>query len=221
MKKIFVIFLSIVNLFGSTTIKISYAEDLEGIEAMIPVRQLILKSFSKLNYNVEFLSFPNKRSLELTNSGEVDGEFPRTIEVLSDYKNIFSIEVPVKYEKFYAYCLGEKKYNNWADLDNKKIGITFGSYVSENSLIKNVKNAKVEKLKDRQALFNMLLSGRVDILYLPESVGDKILKDNLKHKLFKSKKPLFTEELFLVMNKKYIKIKPELEKQMKKTLKAI
>lgn len=218
MKKIFVIFLCIVNLYGSTTMKISYAEDLEGIEEMSLVRQSIISCFEKLDYKVEFVSFPNKRSLELVNSGEVDGEFPRTIEVLTDYKNLFLVKVPVKYENFYAYYMGESKYNEWKNLDNKRVGVTFGSYVSENSLAKNVKNFKIEKLKDRQALFNMLLSGRVDVLYLPESVGNRIVKDNPKHKLFKSNKPLFTEELYLVMNKKHLKIKSELEKQMKKTL---
>jgi len=162
---------------------------------------------------------PSLRSIDDADSGKIDGDMPRAKEIIKLYKNVFQLDIEIDRTKLYAYTLNNEKILEFKDLENKKIGIIMGTPMIENILLINVKKYSIEKLKDIYALGNMLKTGRVDLLFIPETVGEQLLNQYPKDNFKKSEKPISEIVYYLDLNKKHIKLKDNLEKEMKKIIK--
>lgn len=172
-----------------------------------------------MGYSVEYLSHPSLRSIKDVNSGELDGDLPRTKAILGSYKNIIFVNVPINNQKFYVYSKYENIYLKYKNLENKNIGITFGSTISKQVIGKNVKKSNISELKDITSLKDMLISDRVDLLFLPESLGKALMETFPKEKIRKSDKPFESIDFYLVLNKKHKNLKEKIETELKKQLK--
>ena len=173
-------------------------------------------SFRNLGYEVEYVFYPKVRSRENVESGFADGDFPRIKERATEFKNIFVVEEPLEVLDYELYYLGYSKNIEWKDLENKNIGIVFGSSFASQTLDKYLKNKKIEELKDMFSLVSMLKSGRVDYLFLSELYGDELLLQFPKEGIVKSKNVMAKSDFFLLMNKKNLSLKEKLEKEIKK-----
>ena len=219
MKKYIIFILMVMSLFSRETLKIGVYEMTRDIPEMVEFRAALTQSLKNLGYDVDYIYLPSLRSIEDTDKGILDGDMPRVKEVIKSYKNIFQIDIEIDRTKLYAYNLNGEKILNFKDFENKKIGIILGTPIFDSILMKNVKKYSVEKLKDVDALGNMLKAERVDLLFLPESVGDQLLNKYPKANIRKNEKPISEVIYYLDLNKKYLKLKEPLELEMKKQLK--
>ena len=210
--------ISFVITASTGNIKINYPPEFKGLELEEKLVTVVSDSFKSIGYNVIFTTLPNLRGLEEANNGNIDGEFPRAKIVADKYKNLFYLKVPLFTEKFFAYSLNEK-YNTWKEIEGKKVGIHFGTKILSIVISKNTKKIETYELKDRKALYQMLKSGRVDLLFIQESLGDKIIEENNQSFIVKSDAPLYEDSFYLLLNKKYIKLQTLLEKELVKNLK--
>jgi len=220
MKKFIIFILIVISLSSKEILTIGIYEMTRDIPEMVKFRGELTESLLNLGYDVNYVYLPSLRSIEEANSGEIDGDMPRADEIIKLYKNVFQVDVVIDRTKLYAYTLNTEKILSFKDFENKKIGIILGTPMFENILIKNVKKYNVEKLKDIYALRNMLKIGRVDLLFLPETVGEQLINAYPKDKYKKSNKPISEIVYYLDLNKKYLKLKEPLEKEMKKIMKT-
>lgn len=220
MKKFIIFILIVISLSSKEILTIGIYEMTRDIPEMVKFRGELTESLLNLGYDVNYVYLPSLRSIEEANSGEIDGDMPRVDEIIKLYKNVFQVDVVIDRTKLYAYTLNTEKILSFKDFENKKIGIILGTPMFENILIKNVKKYNVEKLKDIYALRNMLKIGRVDLLFLPETVGEQLINTYPKDKYKKSSKPISEIVYYLDLNKKYLKLKEPLEKEMKKIMKT-
>lgn len=217
-KLIFFIFVSLYLLGTTKELKINYAPEYKGLELTEKLEKNLSLSFSNIGYKINFTNLPNLRGLEEANNGNIDGEFPRGKFIIDSYKSLFYIDVTLFSENFFAYSL-DKKYNTWKDIEGKKIGIHFGSKISEINLSQNTKKTQVFYLKDRKALYQMLESKRIELLFLSEKLGDKIIEENNASFILKGEKPLYEDNFYLLLNKKHLNLKPLIEKELVKNSK--
>lgn len=216
MRKFILILLVKFMLFANPIITISIADNHRGSDGIIIEQELVRNSLKNLGYEVEYEFYPKVRSLENVENGLADGDFPRIKERVLEFKNIFVVEEPLEVLDYSVYYIGASRVVEWDDLENKDIGVVFGSSFATQSLDKNLKNKTVEELKDLPSLLKMLKSGRVNYLFLSELYGDELIKLFSKEGIVKSKNVLTQSNFYLLMNKKNIKMKEKLEKEIKK-----
>lgn len=218
MKKIILFMLLALTLFSQEKFKVGIASTATELKEVIDFQNAFNLTMKTLGYDVEYISLPNLRSLNDVNNGNLDGDLPRTKAVLLNNENIFLVDVSLSKQKFYVYSKDKKSYTNYKSLENKKIGLTFGSTISKQLIQKNVKKFEINELKEVESMKNMLISGRDDLLFLPEAIGSALLEKYPKANIKKSDEIFETIDFYLVLNEKHLNIKKRIEDELKKQL---
>lgn len=213
MKKIIIIFSFIsLNLFP-VPFKLGVPETVFQLNQFYILSDLIIESFKAIKYEVEFIPLPNLRALDLCEKGEIDGIFPFSSSSIKGYKNLYFIDERIGGANIMAYTLlGSSKVNSWDDLKNKKIAYLLGSVFIENKLkTLTIDNNNLTQTKDYASLIKLLNSLRIDVAIMDKNAFEtsKTKKTNITGKLLES------NEVFLFLNKKYMKLKIPLEKEIK------
>ena len=216
MKKLILFFLIVVVVFSKEKFKVGIASTAVGLEEVISFQNVLSTSMKNLGYDVEYITLPTLRSLNDVNNGDLDGDLPRTKVILQNNKNIFFLEVSISNQNFYVYS--KNNYANYKSLENKKIGIAFGSTISKQLIKKNVKTFIMDELKDVESMKNMLNSGRNDLLFLPEAIGSVLLEKYPLENIKRSDKRFETVDFYLVLHKKHLNLKSKIEAELRKEL---
>lgn len=130
-------------------------------------RMVIAEAFKRNGLKTTFKSFPNKRSLEMVETGEADGDLLRRSDI--SWKNYVPIDEPLYKGALVAFSVREDiLVQSWEDLDTKKyrIGYLAGNIIAKKMIEK--KNQIDERknvivLTDDINAFKMLLEDRFDI----------------------------------------------------------
>ena len=177
----------------------------------------LTNAYKNLNYDINFLTLPSKRSLKEANSGNVDGEMLRAIGVEKRYPNL--IHVPIVLCSVESVLLANKAVtiNSLADLKNYRIGITTG-YVDQENIARKY-NLNVMRAAKDEILQIMLLRDRVDIIFSTEQKAHTLLQkyqDNEKYNIYKVKTLNRKIDLYHYIHKKHQAILPMLTEELKK-----
>lgn len=214
MRKIMFFLLLNFALFSEAIIKIGVPESLKELKEIKAMEALLQKTFSNLGYRVEYSYLPTLRSFENLEKGLIDGVFPAINERINAFNNIFYIEESLMEQNFYIYSKNVSSVFNWKNLENKNIGISFGTMVTLNLLNRNINEVNISELKETSSLRNMLISGRVDYLFLPEAQGNELLKEFPEDNIKKSQTPLASDKFYLLMNKRHLNLKEKIKKEL-------
>lgn len=172
--------------------------------------------FETLNYELEVRQYQSAFCLELSNSGQVDGELWRIEGVDAEYKNLIRVPVPLWSHPELAFVKGDIELDGWESLSPYRIAFRAGTKVVENN-IKDMVEHQVPLASIDEA-FELLAKGEVDVVISDNIVGSVLLKSD-KYKdsgIRQIPEPLDQALLYTYLHKKHQELIPELARSLRK-----
>lgn len=209
---------------SSKTIVLSSAAN-ENSLIFIQGYTLYSEIFKKLGYTFIGRNYPTERSLLLANSGYVDGDGGRIIDIdTTVYKHLIKINEPVFEVNLAAYTKNKTiKTENWksfAKYNSFLIGYVGGSFETYNEIEEFVPEAKLVEISDTRQGCAMLAAGRIDIFIDVEAYMNHFLTTDTA--LYKSGVKccgvLEKYKVYPYLNKKHVELIPKIDsvlRQMK------
>ena len=143
-------------------------------------KEVVREAYLKIGYDVRFDFFPGKRSLEMANEGESDGDVARIEGTEKKFPGLVPIPIPVIWFDGVVFTKNiVKKINDWKDLNGLRIGIIRGIRYSEIG----TKGFSPLFAEDMTHLFKLLDEGRIQVAIAVLKTG-KIETTELKQSLF-------------------------------------
>jgi polar amino acid transport system substrate-binding protein len=192
--------------------RIGYAP---GAQIHVESMRRLAVVYERAGLPVEFVPLPQKRSLYLAAEGSIDGDVGRISGLENHYPTM--VRVDVKLMDFYgaAYVVKEAEIGQFCDelLDSKKVGALCGVVWAE----KIMKGRCQEYVKTYEALFAMLLEGRIDIaLSSRVSAVAVFSQDPRRYARIERLEPLvFQTPFYHYLHMKNADIVPQLEKALR------
>jgi polar amino acid transport system substrate-binding protein len=149
--------LAVINTAFAQTLVIS---TIDGSATPI-AEKVMTEAYKRMGKTMEIKKFPAERSLQVANSGEVDGDLYRKKDINQTYTNLIVIPVPVVSVDIMVFTKGKKfQVKDWKSLLPYKVGYRLGIKVIEDNIVKGTK-AEADPTLDQ--LFRKLEGGRNDI----------------------------------------------------------
>lgn len=141
----------------------------EGTKASFTGRWLNLiynEVFHRLNYQFEYLGYPNERANRMAESGQVDGEIQRAANYAEIAKNLLKVEEPSFLATIGAYAVKPGiVLDGWESLRNTSYIVEYrrGSKVPQTALPAVVKAENLSSTTTVERGLTKLIQGRIDI----------------------------------------------------------
>jgi polar amino acid transport system substrate-binding protein len=137
--------------------------------------KVMTEAYKRLGITLEVKRFPGERALQLSNSGETDGELYRKRDIDKVYPNLILIPIPVVDIDEMVFT---KRNNNfavkgWESLLPYTVGYRIGIKIIESNL---VKGTKAETVATLEQLFTKLELGRNDVVIETRLSGLQTIK---------------------------------------------
>ncbi|MGE4421843.1 MAG: substrate-binding periplasmic protein [Pseudodesulfovibrio sp.] len=192
--------------------RIGYAPD-----ALIHVESMkrLAVVYARAGLPVEFVPLPQKRSLVQAVDGVIDGDAGRILGLEKRYPGLIRVDVRLTNIYGAAYVVGGQEIGPFRDglLGVMKVGAVSGVVWAE----KVMKGRPLEHVKTYEALFAMLMEGRIDIALGSRISAEKVLRDNARrYGRIRQLEPLvFQAPFYHYLNRKDADIVPKLEKALR------
>lgn len=198
-----------------------YSQDLvfSAIENSPPVKNVtvILKqAYQKLGINISIKEYPGLRGLSYANSGETDGEAFRIFDIDKEYINLIRIPVSIRQDTMHLFVKKGKEFvlKDWSSIPKSytieyQRGLRFPKYASKEYQIKVIENNNV------QSMFLKLDSGRCDAVVAGGLEGLKYIQYLGLKNIVMLEPPIYTTFLYHYLNKKHIKLVPQITEILK------
>ena len=121
------------------------------------------KAYNALNYQLNYFTFPSRRSLKESNSGSIDGELIRVEGVELLHPNLIQVPVPICYVDSILLASSPINITSFIELKNYRVGITLG-YIDHERITQKY-NLNVTRVSKNDTLEDLLMKGRVDIIF--------------------------------------------------------
>ena len=178
---IFMIFFSPLSL----SVELLQLSKIEGSVLTKISEQVLVEAYHKLDIEIEFVSFPAKRGLMISNEGSVDGEVHRIKKVDYKYPNLIRVPTAINLAEVVVFTVDKPfKIEGWHSLKPYKIGIMRGIVVAE----QGTKEMDVEAFNSYDQVLMMLNFKRIDVGVLTR-VGGLYYLRSLKFKDIKMLEP--------------------------------
>jgi len=178
---IFMIFFSPLSL----SVELLQLSKIEGSVLTKISEQVLVEAYHKLDIKIEFVSFPAKRGLMISNEGSVDGEVHRIKKVDYKYPNLIRVPTAINLAEVVVFTVDKPfKIEGWHSLKPYKIGIMRGIVVAE----QGTKEMDVEAFNSYDQVLMMLNFKRIDVGVLTR-VGGLYYLRSLKFKDIKMLEP--------------------------------
>lgn len=171
---------------------------------------LILKeAFGRLGITVSIQFTTSERALLNVNQGIDDGLFVKVAGVEAGYPNLVMVRESVCQYDFAAFGKDpSRKPKGWAGLAPYNVAFIRGWKAPE----ANVTNAKsIIRVKDDDALFEVLLQDRVDLIVYEALEGRLRIKDRKIAGVYQLGDPLASVDMYLYLNVRHRDLVPGLE----------
>lgn len=181
--------------------------DERGFEDLI-----IKEAFRRIQMHVKIVHLPSERALVNANEKIDDGNFGRISGMEKLYPNLVMVPEKISDFQFAVFTKDPSvQLNSWADLKPYDVGIITGWKILEENIVGTRSLAKV---KDTEALFQMLIHDRVDLV-----VCDRLQGEWLIHQQgllgVKIVEPMLTvRDMFLYLNRAHATLVPKLTKSL-------
>jgi len=164
--------------------------------------EIMTAVYAKLGIKVEFVDVEAARALELSSSGEIDGEIQRIDAVARQFPTLVRIEKPMNYIEPSAFTRGLKfPVNGWASIADYQVGIVRGVGSSERG---TQGMAKVQTASSLENLILMLDHDRFQVMVTDRISGEVTLKQmGLADRIRPLSPPLQHIDLYHYLNQKH------------------
>jgi len=134
---------------------------------------VMIEAYKRLGFEIEIMPLPGKRTLAISNSGQVDGELFRLKGINKKWPNLIPVSVPINFMEGVVITKGMSfNVGRWESLRPYKIGIRRGIRFTETG----TKGMSREIADSNASLFKMLEYGRVETIVVTRSNGLKMMK---------------------------------------------
>ena len=135
--------------------------------------QVMTEAYKRIGVEIEILPFPAKRTLIVSNSGELDGELFRLGGITKKWPNLISVPVPINYMEGVVITKGKTfKVEGWKSLQPYRIGIRRGIRFTDNG----TKGMDRQIVDSNNNLFRILEHDRVELIVVTRSNGLQVMK---------------------------------------------
>ena len=161
--------------------------------------KVLTKAYKKADLEIKPFFTSLTRSLELSNTGEVDGEFARIKKIHTLYPNLLQIPVVITSVEAIAYSKNKNlNIKSWNDLEGHNFTIVKGAKFIEKAT-KNLKKSHVDSLKEA---FNRLNKDKTEIIVIPKKAAIRLILKNEYRSIRPISNALQTLDLYHFVHKK-------------------
>jgi len=166
----------------------------------------ILKiAYDKANIDMHALYVQLDKSLDMSNSGDSDGELARIKKISTIYPNLVIVPVNLLDVNAFAFALDESIHiNKWSDLENYDFTIIKGAKFIERATKKMNKQVVLSFID----AFENLLKNKTKIVVLPQLAGLTCIYNNNLNNIKIVSLKLQTLKLYHFVHKKNIHLIP-------------
>jgi polar amino acid transport system substrate-binding protein len=175
--------------------------------------QILLEAYQQLGIKVHIEQFPSKRSLLMSNTGQVDGEVCRVKGIEKEYSNL--LRVPVTLQSFDAVVFTKKQglsILGWDDLQPYRIGLMRGAVLAHQL----TKGMSVHSGSTLEQLLLMLEMDRLDVIITERNMGLHVIKQLQLEGITIIEPPLITFNSYHYVHKQHAALIPNLVKVLQK-----
>jgi polar amino acid transport system substrate-binding protein len=194
-------------------ITFSAGAPLDGYQARIIV-PILSEAFKRNQIRFHAKYYPSLRSLQLSNSGEVDGELHRVDNFfeVSDgkYPNLLRIDSLLLSVWLSAFSTQNIKLESWEDLRNYRVIYYRGRKNVEKHLHRVLPNEQIYAVNTDEQAFRMLVADRADIVISENVQGNRIIADNPKLSAVVEIAKLQETKIYAYIHKKHEKLLPKI-----------
>lgn len=213
----FMLMLTITNVKADeTSMRIATAENAAAFPEVI---NIISNAYAELGYQIDLVPMPAKRSLRQANqSQDIDSELARTKLVTPLLTNYLRIPVAITQINIAAFVVRDDiEIIGWQSLQAYNVGGVRGHLLLEKQL-GNYTN--ILFFNSANQAFSMLSRGRVDVIVLPQTMGEYVVKQNLLSQIKMSSPALDHVPLYHYLHKKHHAIAGKLTQALSKQVDA-
>jgi len=150
---------------------------------------------------------PSLRSLQLSNSGIVDGELHRVFNFHKvsngEYPNLVRIESQLLSIWVTAFATKEFEISNWADLSPHQVAYYRGRKNVENFLKGIMPSKNIQTVNHDKQAFRLLANNRIEIVISELKEGINIIKSSDKFKNIREIARLDETKIYAYIHKKH------------------
>ncbi len=181
----------------------------EGVSATA----ILQEGYKRIGIDIEAKILPAERALSMSNSGELDGEVNRIVNINMKYPNLIMIPIPIFFLDIVAFTKHlEFPVQSWESLAPYEVATLRGMKVAENGL----QGMKYLALTEFEQILRMLDKERIEVAILPRLDGLQIIKKfNLKT-IEILEPPLVRINLYHYLHKKHKHLVPKITASLRK-----
>lgn len=176
--------------------------------------KLTAEMFKRAGYKIKIIKLPAERGLVAASEGQIDGDLVRISGLSNIYPHLAQMSENILTWEFCALVKGPKKIkSDYQTFRKYKTGLIRGWKIYETKM---TGSKNLVDVSNSGELLNLLDLGQIDIALYSRSNGVYMTK-KLGLKDIKFLEPcLEKQNMYVYMNKKYIKLIPKLNKILKK-----
>ncbi|MBI5141529.1 MAG: transporter substrate-binding domain-containing protein [Nitrospirae bacterium] len=177
--------------------------DCKGYEDLI-----VNEAFRRLGMEVKIVHLPSERALVNANKGIDDGNFSRIAGLEKNYSNLVMVPEQIATFEFAAFARDPSiRIDGWESLQSYSVGIVTGWKILEANV---TKTRLLTKVSSADALFDLLVHGRVDIVVFDSEQGKAIMRRNGISGVTALKPLLASTDMFIYLNSRHAALAPKL-----------
>jgi polar amino acid transport system substrate-binding protein len=174
---------------------------------------IIREAYKKIGTEVVFKTYPAERALQISNSGDADGELVRIDNISTTYTNLIKIPVSHVVAEQMAFAKGSIiEINGWESLRPYKIVFHKGYKAAE----LGTKGMDVLLVGHDKQAFLMVDKGRRDVVVANRFTGLLVIKEMNLNEIVMLTPPVQVDPLFHYLHKKHKALVPQITAMLRK-----
>lgn len=190
---------------------------LDDYQARIIV-PILTEAFKKNNIEFSALYIPSLRALRISNSGELDGELHRVSnfhEITNNqYNNLLRIDCKLLSVHLTVFAKEKFLINNNEEIKNYSLAYYRGRKDVDQLLSQLKTHESIYRVNTDIQAFQMLVTGRVDLVISESHLGNRIIDSNTKFNNIKELKRLTKTNIYSYIHKKHQALLPIINKTL-------
>uniref|UniRef100_A0A831UD94 Transporter substrate-binding domain-containing protein n=1 Tax=Geobacter metallireducens TaxID=28232 RepID=A0A831UD94_GEOME len=175
--------------------------------------RIVREAFRRIGVAAKVLYAPSERSLVNANDGMAAGEYLRIAGLEQYYPNLVMVPEPICEYQFTAFARDRGiRIKGWESLRPYNVGYITGWKILE----QNVTGVKsVTTVRSEEALFELLRSGRADLVIFERLGGEAFLRRTGNKDIRPLSPPLARRDMFLYLNRRHESLVPRVAKALR------
>lgn len=147
---------------------------IQGSADTVAGEAVLREAYQRLGVPVEFRPMGGAAALEASSSGNVDAELQRIDGINRSFPELLQVPIPINYVLGTAFSVEyDFRATGWRSLQTYRVGIVEGIIFSR----EGTQGMDVTVAENHDQVFEMLVTGRIDVAVVPRINGLSALKN--------------------------------------------